>query len=144
VSFWVLDTDHLSLLQRGYSNIIKRINSVDSQDIFVTIITFEEQIRGRMNSIKQAETSNKLIFAYSKLRETLEDFKTLNLLDFEQNAYNCYLELLRQKIRIGTQDLKIAAIVISHNAILVTRNRRDFEKVSGLRFEDWTIDESLY
>jgi tRNA(fMet)-specific endonuclease VapC len=140
VSFWVLDTDHLSLLQRGHPNIIKRINSVEPQDIFVTIITFEEQIRGRMNSIKQAGTSNKLIFAYSKLRENLEDFKTLNLLDLEQNAYNCYSELLHRKIRIGTQDLKIAAIVISQNATLLTRNRRDFERVPALKFEDWTID----
>ncbi len=69
----------------------------------------------------------------------LEDFKTINILEFNQDAANCYGELLGQKIRIGTQDLKIAAIVISNNGILVTRNQRDFSRIPGLRFEDWTV-----
>jgi tRNA(fMet)-specific endonuclease VapC len=34
-------------------------------------------------------------------------------------------------------DLKIAAIVLVHDAVLVTSNMRDFEKVSGLKVEDW-------
>ncbi|MEH2414390.1 type II toxin-antitoxin system VapC family toxin [Nostoc sp.] len=60
-------------------------------------------------------------------------------LGFDQYAINCYEDLIRQRIRIGTQDLRIAAITLSVNGILVTRNRKDFEKVPNLRFEDWTI-----
>lgn len=40
--------------------------------------------------------------------------------------------------RAGTQDLKIAAIVLSVNGILVTRNQRDFARIPGLVIEDWT------
>ncbi|WP_414623214.1 type II toxin-antitoxin system VapC family toxin [Calothrix sp. CCY 0018] len=47
--------------------------------------------------------------------------------------------MLRQKIRIGTQDLRIASIVISNDGILVTRNQRDFSRVPDLQFEDWTV-----
>jgi tRNA(fMet)-specific endonuclease VapC len=47
--------------------------------------------------------------------------------------------LIRQRIRIGTQDLRIAAITLSVNRILVTRNRKDFDKLPNLRLEDWTI-----
>lgn len=61
------------------------------------------------------------------------------MLPFTQEAASCYGELLSQKIRIGTQDLRIAAIAISNNGILVTRNQKDFSRVLGLRFEDWTI-----
>ncbi|WP_308189044.1 type II toxin-antitoxin system VapC family toxin [Nostoc mirabile] len=47
--------------------------------------------------------------------------------------------MIRQRIRIGTQDLRITAITLSVNGTLVTRNRKDFEKVPNLRLEDWTI-----
>ena len=41
------------------------------------------------------------------------------------------------RIRIGTADHKIAAIAIVTDALLLTANRRDFEKVPGLRFDNW-------
>ncbi|MEH2292429.1 type II toxin-antitoxin system VapC family toxin [Nostoc sp.] len=47
--------------------------------------------------------------------------------------------MIRQRIRIGTQDLRIASITLSMNGILVTRNRKDFEKLPNWRLEDWTI-----
>lgn len=141
MSFWILDTDHFSLFQRGHPLVRERVNAMNSEEIAVTVITLEEQIRGRLNIIKQASSSERLVSAYRWLREILEDFNSINLLDFNQAAHTRYVELLRQKIRIGTQDLRIAAIVLSVNGILVTRNQRDFVRVPGLRFEDWTIDE---
>ena len=50
-----------------------------------------------------------------------------------------YEELRRQKIRVGTQDLRIAAIVLSVDGLLVTRNQCDFAQVPGLVLQDWTI-----
>ena len=142
MSLWVLDTDHVSLFQQNHPVVTERINAVDPEEIGVTIITLEEQLYGRLNGIRRANSPQKVISAYAKLSATWKYFTSINLLDFDQNAYNCYAEFVRQKIRVGTQDLRIAAIVISRNGVLVTRNRRDFERVPGLRFEDWTVDES--
>ena len=69
----------------------------------------------------------------------MEYLNKLKLLDFYLSAYNFYKELVSQRIRIGTRDLRIAAITLSINGILVTRNTKDFAKVSNLEMEDWTI-----
>ncbi len=38
---------------------------------------------------------------------------------------------------IGSYDLQIAAIALANNLILVTHNTREFERVEGLKLEDW-------
>jgi len=115
---------------------------VNAENLAVTIVTVEEVIRGRFNVIRQASEpsqADKLVLAYTKLWDTLDVFKNLNILKFDQHAFTIYTEFRSQRIRIGTQDLRIAAIVLANNAILVTRNHQDFSQVPGLVQEDWTI-----
>lgn len=64
------------------------------------------------------------------------------MLNFTEEAKDHFSNLINQKIRIGTQDLKIAAIALSVNGIIVTRNQKDFSKVPNLPLEDWTIETS--
>ncbi|MBC6473209.1 MAG: type II toxin-antitoxin system VapC family toxin [Hormoscilla sp. GM102CHS1] len=139
MSFWILDTDHVSLFQHRHPLVIQRVNAVNSEDIGLTVITVEEQMRGWLNAIRQSSRPDRLLWAYIGLRTGVEFFNGVNLLDFDRDAYDCYADLIRQRIRIGTQDLRIAAIALSRNAILVTRNRRDFARVPDLRLDDWTI-----
>lgn len=72
------------------------------------------------------------------LRDVVKYLQRFEIIDFSLDAYNRYTELRVQRIRIGTQDLRIAAIALSINAILVTRNQQDFSRVPGLVWEDWT------
>ncbi|MGA9382271.1 MAG: type II toxin-antitoxin system VapC family toxin [Phormidium sp.] len=140
MSLWILDTDCLTLWQNEHPVVKQRINQVNYQEIAIAVISVEEQMRGWLNIIRQSSQSDRLIWAYKGLQDGVEFFQQVNVLEFDQDAYTCYTELLRQRIRIGTQYLRIGAIAISRNAILVTRNRRDFEKIPGLVFEDWTIE----
>jgi tRNA(fMet)-specific endonuclease VapC len=140
---WVLDTDHLSLFQRGHPSVRQRINQINFANTAITIVTLEEQMKGWLNIINKyndrSSESEKLILAYKGLRDGVEYLNKLKLLDFDLSAHNCYKELVIQRIRIGTRDLRIAAIVLSTNSILVTRNTRDFAKIPNLQIEDWTI-----
>lgn len=139
VSLWILDTDHISLFQREHPQVVARLSRINPNHRAVTIITVEEQIKGRLKVINDAKTVDSLGKAYVNFRETLEFFNSIHVLDFDQESGNYYTELKRQKIKIGTQDLKIASIVLSQQGILVTRNRKDFEKIPNLLIEDWTV-----
>jgi tRNA(fMet)-specific endonuclease VapC len=61
------------------------------------------------------------------------------VLDFTQMAFEQFSALRQQCIRIGSQDLRIAAITLANTAILVTRNTRDFAQVPGLVIQDWSV-----
>ncbi|BAT53023.1 hypothetical protein NOS3756_19680 [Nostoc sp. NIES-3756] len=139
MSFWVLDTDHVSLFQRQHPNVVQRVNQTNPQDIAITIVTVEEQLRGRLNIIRKAESSEILLTAYTRLLTNLNFFQSINVVNFNHDALNHYQALINQRIRIGTQDLRIAAITLSVHGVLVTRNRKDFAKVPNLQLEDWTI-----
>jgi tRNA(fMet)-specific endonuclease VapC len=138
LSLWILDTDHVSLFQRGHPQIVNRLAEVAPKDISTTVITLEEQIRGRFNMIRRAASPSELILAYRNLHITFDSLKTFEILDFSPATSSIYSFLLKQKIKIGTQDLRIAAIALSVNGILVTRNQRDFAKVPNLVLEDWS------
>lgn len=139
MSVYILDTDHVSLFQYQHPLVTQRIYSTAPNAIAVTIVTLEEQLYGRLNRIRRAKTLEALVSAYAKLRATWDFLNTVNLLDFTEEAYAHYTNLIRQKIRIGTQDLRIAAIALSVEGIVVTRNQKDFGKVPDLRLQDWTI-----
>jgi tRNA(fMet)-specific endonuclease VapC len=141
MTLWVLDTDHLSLLERGNPKIQDRLGKIDTNSVAITIVTAEEKVKGRLaviNSLSGIERVDRLAVAYRALQSTLEDLQMLTILPFSELARDQYRGLLAQKIRVGSHDLRIAAITLSANGILVTRNRRDFERVDGLQITDWS------
>ena len=85
-----------------------------------------------------ARDINHQVEAYRRLKKHVENYRKIQILDFDEKAAHQFEQLLQSRIRIGTMDLKIAAIVRARHATLLTRNQQDFSKVPGLKFEDWT------
>jgi tRNA(fMet)-specific endonuclease VapC len=142
VTQYILDTDHITLLQKLHPNLVRRVASIDPDDTAITIITLEEQVRGWFSVIRKYSQSNqyeKLIKGYQGLRDIVNYLSKFKILNYTLEAHYHFRELREQKIRIGTQDLRIAAISLSENSILVTRNYRDFSQIPNLRLQDWTI-----
>jgi tRNA(fMet)-specific endonuclease VapC len=138
----ILDTDCLSLLDREKhiesSQLRQRLKNFPREEIFTTIISFEEQMRGWLALISRAKNFEQEIFAYERLHRSLETYRNTAVLDYDQNATEIYKNLKSSKIRVGTMDLKIASIALSRRAILVSRNLKDFEEVPNLVVKDWT------
>ena len=116
----------------------RRLASTDPASIATTVVTLTEQCRGRLAVIHRASSAVALQTAYGLFLETYRYFCDNEVLPFDTTAADIFRSLLAHRPRMGTQDLQIAAIVLSRDAILVTSNRRDFERVPGLRIDDWT------
>jgi tRNA(fMet)-specific endonuclease VapC len=76
--------------------------------------------------------------AYQGLRRHLENYSQVPILDFDEVAAEEFQRLKRARFRVGTMDLMIGAIALSHGATLLSRNIVDFSRIPGLKLEDWT------
>jgi tRNA(fMet)-specific endonuclease VapC len=96
-----------------------------------------EQLRGRLAAINRKQDDQSLLAAYQRLQATHAYYCQVRVLPFDNLAIDMYRDLVNQGLRIGAQDLQIAAVTLLHKAILVTSNRRHFDRVPGLQVEDW-------
>jgi tRNA(fMet)-specific endonuclease VapC len=78
---------------------------------------------------------------YQKMGELVETFLEMTVLPFDEAAAIQFEQLKTAGIRGKPMDLKIASIALCHNAIVLTQNRQDFERVPNLRVEDWLLDD---
>ncbi|MDQ2733167.1 MAG: type II toxin-antitoxin system VapC family toxin [Armatimonadota bacterium] len=139
---YLLDTDHMSLLRRGGANarrVEMRLDALPEEEIVTCIIVYEEQMRGWMAEIARVQTGVQFVAPYGSLATTLAIYCAMTVLPFDERAAAHFDDLKRQRIRIGTQDLKIAAIALANDATVITRNTGDFVRVPGLRIEDWSV-----
>jgi tRNA(fMet)-specific endonuclease VapC len=138
----LLDTDHVTLLDRGGPeghNIRTRLASIPKEEVAASIISYEEQMRGWLSVINSMRGVDRQIDGYRRLERLLEFYCETPLLPFDAKAVEQFQRLWVTRIRIGTMDLKIAAIAIANDATLLTRNLSDFSKVPDLRIEDWSV-----
>ena len=141
---FLFDTDYLSLLKRQagieFQRLSARLATESADDFFISIVSFHEQIRGWQNYISRSRDEGGTIRGYEELAKLLTDYSVAQVVPYDETAVEVFKDLRRQKVRVGTMDLRIGAIAISNNLTLLTRNRVDFERIPGLSFEDWTVD----
>jgi tRNA(fMet)-specific endonuclease VapC len=138
MSLWVLDTDMLTLWLRGQETVAARVATTPPQQLAVTIITIEEVLGGWYTQVRQARDDQQLARAYEALQQTVEFTRGIQLLPFDLPGIRRYRQLRTHHRRIGTNDLRIAAIVLEQQGILVTRNTTDFADIPGLQLDDWS------
>lgn len=124
----ILDTDALSLIQRGSGPLSKILDDADD-DVYVTVISLDEQLHGALREIASNEPKTR-IRGYRRLRDIAADCCDRPMLDYDQKAESIFDRLKGLKGRPATKDLRIASIAISHNATLLTGNISGFRENS--------------
>ena len=135
---WLLDTDHVSLHERGHVPLRSRLAAVPPGAIAISVVTVEEMIRGRLTILARRSEGEARVRAYAKFLETVVFFSSIPVVPLDLVCEQKFQELRPLRLRAGSQDLRIAATALVNNLILVTRNRQDFERIPGLSLEDWS------
>lgn len=136
----IFDTDVLTDLFNGVASVRDRAICIPLEDQAITAVSAGEVIRGQLNTIRQAEAGKGRIGlprAYDMFLRSLSGLASMRILPFSSDAEVEFSRLKGLKLRVGSNDLRIASIAVTHDATLVTRNARDFGLVPGLLLEVW-------
>jgi tRNA(fMet)-specific endonuclease VapC len=136
----LLDTDHLSVLTdrraAGNAALVRRLE-LAAEPLAIPIVAVEEQCKGWLAKLNRTRDIHQQIIPYERLAELFDFLAEWDIIPLSQAAADLFGELRQQKVRVGSQDLKIAAIAMAEDALLLSANQRDFQKVPGLRVENW-------
>jgi tRNA(fMet)-specific endonuclease VapC len=137
----IRDTDHVTVLRypehSQHAALSERMRGSADPDFATTAVTVEEQMRGWLAAIRRAGKVHGQILYYSRLVSLVRFLDKWRILPFNEPAADRFEAFRKERIRIGTQDLKIASIALEERALLLSANLRDFQQVPGLRVEDW-------
>jgi tRNA(fMet)-specific endonuclease VapC len=139
---FLLDTDHLGIIQRQtqpeFGRLMQRMAACRPVDFYVSVVSFHEQVAGWNAYRNRAKSSAGVVRAYVMFQGILADFVAMQVVSFGADAAEVFESLRSRAVRIGTMDLRIAAVALARGLTLLSRNLVDFEKVPGLVVEDWT------
>ncbi|MDD4530864.1 MAG: type II toxin-antitoxin system VapC family toxin [Candidatus Gracilibacteria bacterium] len=131
------------------SNLKSKLSSISMDYLFITEFTKLEILYG-INNYKKS----KLGKSYDELDENhkikLQQFRKeniiiskLNLTNLDEYSLGHYKDIITTQTKKGFNqkdhcDYFIASICIANNLVIVTNNEKDFNKIDGLKIENWT------
>lgn len=130
-SLYLLDTNMVIYIQRGVSNVLQKMGAVGRQGVALPSLVVAELAYGVEKSTHQARNRE-------RLEQLLLEFNVLPWTHSAKWHYAHQFHALRQKGQpIGHMDLLIASQALAEDATLVTNNIREFERIEGLKLENW-------
>jgi tRNA(fMet)-specific endonuclease VapC len=135
---FVLDTDILSLHQRQHVRVHAAVQAHSTDTLCLSTVTVEEQIGGWSALARSAKTPQEHEHAAMFLAALVVSWGSFALVPLTVPAIARFEVLTKTHRNVKRNDLRIAATALEVGATVVTRNRRDFSRVSGLAIEDWS------
>jgi len=131
---YLLDTNILIYAQKKRSPIVlSNIKTKDPSVLFVSIFSVAEMIFGCKKSLQPTQNH----------RALLEFLLPFSILNFEQEDCDKYGEiryfLESNGTPIGTIDTFIGSMAVARDMTVVTNNVREFERIPGIKIENWMV-----
>ena len=123
------------IIKKSPEKVLKKLEDIikknPEQDFYITSITLSELYYG----VEKSSQQEKNLLA---LKGFLSMFKVL---DFDHISAQIYGEvrasLEKKGNLIGPYDLQIASIALANEMILVSNNLKEFDRIKGLKTENW-------
>ena len=100
---YLLDTDHLTLLDQGRAQLAARIAQQPVGAVGVSVVTVEESLRGRVSALARRLDGPNRILRYFQLLQTVKLFNQLPLAPYDQACENEFQRLLGVRLRLGIE-----------------------------------------
>ncbi len=140
MSRYLLDTDTITLAQFGHSAVVRNLAAHAAAEVALSALSFQEQMRGWLARLNRLAAPAQVADWYDRLVKRLFPvWRRFELLPFPVSALQRFEQLRALRLNIGLMDLRLAAVALENNLIVVTRNLRDFGRVPGLHTEDWSL-----
>ncbi len=127
---YLLDTNICIHYFKGQFSIKERIEKIGYKNFAISEITLAELIYGAEKS-QQKEKNMKVVENFAEKIEILSILSSLKIYGKEKARLRSIGNI------IGDLDLFIGATAIVNDMIMVTRNTREFERLDGIRIENW-------
>ena len=128
---YVLDTNTLIYFFKGVGNVAQRLLSKPPKEIGIPpIVLYELEV-----GIAKSKSPRK------RLKQLEEITSLINVLPFTakeaKSSATIRIQLEKQGVPIGPFDILIGGTALTHQAILVTHNTKEFKRINKLQIEDW-------
>ena len=129
---FMLDTNIIAYAKNNRpETVLKRLMQHSPEDYCISSITLAELEFGVYNSARPEQNQLALVTFLARIK----------VVPFDADAAREYgiirADLTRKGTLIGANDLLIAAHARALDVTLVTNNTREFERVDGLKLENW-------
>jgi tRNA(fMet)-specific endonuclease VapC len=128
-----LDTNMVIYIQRGIPTVLQRLAALGAGRIALPALVVAELAYGVEKSAYPA--ANRRVLEQFLQRMTVMPWTHAAMWHYARN----YHALKSSGKLIGQNDLLIACQTLAEDAVLVTNNTREFERIEGLRLENWVV-----
>ena len=127
-NIYLLDTCICVALLKKSQSVIQRLREVGTHNCKISDITLAELYFGAFKSGKEKHFND-----VSEISKLFEKYPIQYIRKYGEIRW----ELEKQGLRIGDMDMFIAATALEEDLILVTGNVKHFERIPGLKVENW-------
>ena len=136
-SLYLLDTNMVIYIQRGVPSVLARLNELGAERVALSSIVAAELAYGVEKSVFKDRNRKVLELFLSEVR--VLPWTHDAMWHFARHQH----ELRQSGQMIGELDLLIACQALALDAVCVTNNTREFERIKGLKLENWVNPGSV-